>query len=80
MQKSKANEIESVATKKTSVQRRRPNRMTLKEIIEYESPLNEYMVNEIVLATIPGFCGWPARIVDIIGETIMVQFLGTGHM
>lgn len=55
-------------------------KLTLNEKILNESPLNTYMINEIVLATIPGFCSWPARIVDIVGETIMVQFFGTGHI
>lgn len=69
-----------MTTKKTSVRRTRAKPLTLKEKIDNESPLNIYMINEIVLATIPGFCCWPARIVDMIGETIMVQFFGTGHM
>lgn len=54
--------------------------LTLKEKIKNNAPDNEFMTNEIVLATIPGFCAWPARIIQIIGETIMVEFFGTGQM
>lgn len=52
----------------------------LKEKIENESPYNSYLVHEIVLATIPGFVAWPARIKNIIGETIYVEFFGTGQV
>lgn len=62
------------------VKRRVKKNMTLKEKIRSEAPANEFVNNEIVLATIPGFCPWPARIIQIDGETIMVEFFGTGQM
>lgn len=60
--------------------RRRKTKFTLSEKINLESPANEYVLDEVVFATIPGFCLWPARIVNIAGETITVEFFGTGHM
>lgn len=52
----------------------------LKEKIFNEAPGNEFMKDEIVLGTIPGYCPWPARIVNIVGETIFIEFFGTGEM
>lgn len=54
--------------------------MLLKEKIEKEAPSNSYLNEEIVLTTIPGFSPWPSRIVNIIGETIYVEFFGTGQV
>lgn len=52
----------------------------LQEFIDIGSPVNEFCLNEIVLATVPGYAPWPARIVKIVGETIFVEFFGTGQM
>lgn len=52
----------------------------LTEKILRESPGKEFILNEIVLATVPGFVPWPARIVEINGETLRVEFFGTGEM
>lgn len=54
--------------------------MHLKEKMSNEAPQNSFLINEIVLATIPGYAPWPARIVNIIGETIYVEFFGTGQV
>lgn len=37
------------------------------------------MLNEVVLATVPGYAAWPARIIEINGQTIQVEFFGTGE-
>lgn len=58
----------------------RVRNLSLKEKMDKNAPSNEYMLNEIILATIPGFCAWPARIINISNETIMVEFFGTGQM
>lgn len=42
---------------------RRIKKLTLKEKIQNGAPDNEFMINEIVLATVTGFCAWPARII-----------------
>lgn len=55
-------------------------RLRLREKIETASPVNEYVPNEVVLATIPGFAPWPARILNINEQTIFVEFFGTGQM
>lgn len=64
---------------KKNIQRRKV-KYSLKEKIERGAPSNEYMTNEIILATVPGFCAWPARIKHISGETIHVEFFGTGQI
>lgn len=81
----KTNECESTSknnkAKVTKKKVKRPNRnLKLKEKMNNEAPANEYIVNEIVLAKIPGYSPWPARIIAIICETIHIQFIGTGHM
>lgn len=38
------------------------------------------MVNEIVICTISGYAPWPARILDITGQTIAIEFFGTGQI
>lgn len=58
---------------------RKSSQFTLKEKIENENPNKEYVVNEVVLATVPGYPVWPARILEIIGQTIKVEFFGTGE-
>lgn len=70
----------TITEKKEPNKKRRVKNLTIKEKIRIEAPDNEYVIDEIVLATIPGFCAWPARIQQIIGETIMVEFFGTGEM
>lgn len=32
-----------------------------------------------MLATVPGYPAWPAKVVDIKGSTITVEFFGTGE-
>lgn len=51
----------------------------LKERIFDEAPDKQFIVNEIVLATVPGYSAWPARIIEINGQTIQVEFFGTGE-
>lgn len=58
---------------------RKSSKFTLKERIENENPNKEYVVNEVILATVPGYPVWPARILQIIGQTITVEFIGTGE-
>lgn len=52
----------------------------IKEKIFNEAPSNEYVQDEIILGTVPGYCPWPARILDIVGDTIVIEFFGTGEM
>lgn len=66
--------------KVTKIKKSRVKSMHLAEKIQNEAPINYYLKDEIVLATIPGYAPWPARILDIIGETIIVEFFGTGQM
>lgn len=54
--------------------------MLLKEKMANEAPQKSYLLHEIVLVTIPGFVAWPARIKKIMGETIFIEFFGTGQM
>lgn len=56
------------------------NRGKLQEFIDDRSPVHEFVLNEIVLATVPGYAPWPSRIIKIVGETIFVEFFGTGQM
>lgn len=44
------------------------------------SPADEFIANEIVLATIPGYAPWPACIIDVKGNTYFVRFFGTDEM
>lgn len=60
--------------------RKRTTKFSLKEKIFEEAPDKEYVINEIVLGTVPGYPAWPARILEISGQTIKVQFFGTGEM
>lgn len=55
-------------------------KLSLVERINNESPANEFFTNEIVFATIPGYCPWPAAIMNINEQTIFVKFFGTGQM
>lgn len=58
----------------------RNSRLKLEERIILQEPINHFLENEVVLATIPGYAPWPARIVGISAETIFVEFFGTGQM
>lgn len=58
----------------------RAAKMHLEERIINESPDKEFIVDELVLATVPGYCPWPARILSITSQTIIVEFFGTGQM
>lgn len=49
-------------------------------MMQHKAPNNEFIVNEVVLATICGYAPWPARILKIVSETIYVEFFGTGQM
>lgn len=60
--------------------RKYKKKLSLKERIHNESPINEFLVNEVVLCTIPGYSPWPARIKDINSQTIFVEFFGTGQI
>lgn len=51
----------------------------MKERIDSEALDKCFVLNEIVLATVPGYSPWPARIIDIAGATIVVEFFGTGE-
>lgn len=57
----------------------RSAKMLLQERISNESPDREFIVNEIVLVTIPGFCPWISRILNISAQTIAIEFFGTGQ-
>lgn len=64
----------------TAKRTKRNLKLSLEEKIHNDSPINEFMVNEVVLCTIPGYAPWPARIRDINSQTIFVEFFGTGQM
>lgn len=59
---------------------RKDSKMKLEERIRCKAPMNEFVKGEIVLGAIPGFAPWPARIKEIIGETVLIEFFGTGEM
>lgn len=69
-----------VQNKTHSRARTRTRKLTLAQAIENGSPSNEFVTDEVVLVTIPGFCAWPARIVGILKETLMVEFFGTSQI
>lgn len=50
------------------------------EAINIELPNRLFMVNEVVLCTIPGYSPWPAIIKNINNQTIFVEFFGTGQV
>lgn len=76
--KRKHNEIESSTKKK--VKRPVKSKMQLSEQMLRDSPAKEYVIDEVILATIPGYSPWPARILSITGRTISIEFFGTGQM
>lgn len=41
---------------------------------------DEFIINEIVFATIPGYAPWPAWILNIQNDTYFVRFFGTDEM
>lgn len=71
-------EPKTVKTKNKNL--REKNELRIEDRIESEAPKNVFIENEIVLATIPGYAPWPARILSINSETIFVEFFGTGQM
>lgn len=83
-EKSHENEIRSDERRyqksKIRTTRKSNIKCALKERILKEAPEKEYIVNEIVLGTVPGYPPWPARIIEIVGQTIKVEFFGTGEM
>lgn len=58
--------------------KRRAN-LQLQERLLNDVPSKEYLPNEIILATIPGYVAWPARILEMMGQTVLVEFFGTGQ-
>lgn len=59
---------------------RKSMKIQLRERMMNEVPVKEFLIDEVILATVPGFVPWPARILNITGQTIMIEFFGTGHM
>lgn len=59
---------------------RKSMRLQLEEQMLKELPTREYLLNEVILATIPGYSPWPARILEINGQTIVVEFFGARQM
>lgn len=66
--------------KHSDAMKRSTKQLKLQEKMKMEAPDKEFVLNEVVLAIVPGFSPWPARILDISGVTIKVEFLGTGEM
>lgn len=64
----------------TRKRKRETSKLILQEQILNDSPDKEFIVDELVLATVPGYCPWPARIANINGQTIVVEFFGTGQV
>lgn len=56
------------------------SKLKLKEKLKNDAPNKEFLVNEVVFATIPGYSPWPARILSINDHTIFVEFFGTSQM
>lgn len=67
-------------TESTTNALRKSSKIQLLERIRLEIPTKDYLINEIVLTTIPGYKPWPSRILNITGQTITVEFFGTGEM
>lgn len=53
---------------------RKKKNLTLKERIDIEALDKCFVLNKIVLATVPGYSPWPVRIIDINVATITVEF------
>lgn len=75
-QKNKRHETIANAKRKSS---KKSTKMQLQERLLNDAPAKEYIPDEIILATIPGYSPWPARILEISGQTILVEFFGTGQ-
>lgn len=56
------------------------SKLSLEEKLDNEAPIKQFLPNEVVLATVPGYCPWPARILTITDHTILIEFFGTGQM
>ena len=54
--------------------------MKLEQRINNQAPINELVKGEIVLGTIPGYAPWPARVKEIVNETVFIEFFATGEM
>lgn len=71
--------MQTIPKKATKQKQKKEKNLTLKERIDIEALDKCFVLNEIVLATVPGYSAWPARIIDINGATIKVEFFGTGE-
>lgn len=74
------NEATTKTIQNTKKKGRKSTKLTLKEKISHDAPYKEYIVGEIILATVVGYPPWPARIIDINGHTLKVEFFGTGEI
>lgn len=70
------------ATSKKDSKNTVKNRNTRNKIVPFKKAkeASEYVVGELVLAHVTGFCDWPAFIRSIHGQIISVEFFGTGQM
>lgn len=68
------------AMTKSNSKKGNTKRLKLQERMNLEAPDKEFIINEVVLAVVPGYSAWPARILEISGVTIKVEFFGTGEM
>lgn len=59
---------------------RKSAKLQLEERVRNNIPSTEFLINEIVLGTVPGYVPWPGRILNITGQTITIEFFGTGEM
>lgn len=66
-------------TPKSSSQTKGKNKLQLQERLLSQVPAKEYLQNEIILASIPGYVPWPARILEMTGQTVLIEFFGTGQ-
>lgn len=66
-------------TQHKKIKCRKSTKMQLQEQLD-DTPDKEFLVDEIVLTTIPGYAPWPSRILSMTGQTIMVEFFGTGEV
>lgn len=64
---------------KSTTQKKSRAKLQLQERLLNQVPNKEYLPNEIILATIPGYVPWPARILEMTGQTVFVEFFGTGQ-
>lgn len=62
------------------VANRKESKLKLEERIRIQAPTNDFITGEIILGTIPGYAPWPARIKNIINETVFIEFFGSGEM